>query len=185
MSLKRIRFRISPFEAVLVFVFVGVLIALLRPAFRAARDVSLAGADIPFTQPSEARRIHHKNGMSLIAPTNWKRAWYHLDRDDHWLGVHNSLRYPSKLWVERLTEPIDYSLFPDTFRFHGQDCPNRVTIRESKTWDDWKYWQLYRHETIVTKGDATYSVGFETHQDIYELPPIVDQYLQSIVLPST
>lgn len=181
----RRRFRISLTEAVAVFVIAAVLIALLVPAIRAARDVSLAGSDIPDTPPSETRRVHHGNGMSLIAPDQWKPALYHSDRDDLWLGVHNGLRYPSTIWIERLTEPIDLSIFPDTFRFHGHDCPNRVTVNESKTLDDWKYWQLFRHESIVTKGEETYSIGFETHQDIRELPSIVNDYLQSIVLPDT
>ncbi|MEL6897933.1 MAG: hypothetical protein AAFP90_17680 [Planctomycetota bacterium] len=112
--------------------------------------------------------------MSIVVPPNWTRNLIRTDRDERWLCFRGGGRYPSKLWVERLIEDIDINSFDAEFRWHDATHPCRITIRESQTIDDWRYYQLFRHETLVVLDDATYTFGFETHEDINELPSIVN-----------
>jgi hypothetical protein len=121
--------------------------------------------------------------MSIVVPPDWTRNLFRNDRDARWLCFQGGGRCPSKIWVERLIVDIDLDSFTTEFRWRDAMYPCRITIRESQTLDDWRYYQLFRHETLVVRGDGTYTLVFETHEDIDELPPLVNEYLQAIDLP--
>ena len=94
-------------------------------------------------------------------------------------------RYPSKIWVEKLDEDVQRDSFDREFLWQNALYPCRVTIRDSETWDDWRYYQLFRHETLVERNNANYIIGFEAHERVTELPPVVNEYLQEIEITPT
>lgn len=143
----------------------GLAAGLLLPPWR--------GRPIPHNPPSEANRVFHPDGFSMVQPKGWRMS---VSPDLILLSAGASKRSDFINVFRGLKSPADFSSFPRNFTFQGKPAYRRV------------------HRDVAVNGDPYFNLDivFERQGQIFEIiycrwadpppedvPPEIQQYLES------
>ena len=174
--------RLGPVGIWFFVVIAAVLIYFLTTWFGPVREARDHGEPIPITEPNEANRRFHENGMSIIVPPGWRRARWHTQLDENTLIYVSGSSFPSFLEVELVDESFNASGHQIPWNFNGTMV--RAYQRETELGGRLER-RLFEFEIVVHIDGQRFRIAYRSQEKIHELPQSVVGYINSFLPPVT
>ena len=172
--------QLSLFKFCVAAVIVVILAWLVTTRLGILSNTSDHGAPIPVSEPDEANRKFHENGMSIIVPPGWRRGRWHSERDENQLSYSSDGPFPSWLEVELVDDSFNDSSYQIPWDFNG-------TVAKAEQYQgrtvNYRNPEVFIFEIIVDVDDQRYRVAYKSREGINELPQSVIGYIQSFLPP--